>query len=146
MSRADEIAREVAARHQLEPRCLRREMPHANRYAVPRGEAARQMKSELGWSDREIGKYFGGFHPSTILSCRRPHYVKKKPGPKPPTQENLLRQLWDLRRRVEWLEQRAGLPPIKVGTPREEIIPLDNLPRRQIQLSTYEHSSTRKTG
>ena len=35
------------------------------------------------------------------------------------TRENIVRQMWDLRRRVEWLEQRAGLPPIKVGEKRK---------------------------
>ena len=106
-------------------------MPHSNRYARPRGEAARKLKEELGWSDRQIGKYFGGFHPSTILSCRRPRYEKKRNGPEPLTRENLLRQVWDLRRRVEWLEQRAGLPPLKVGQRRsgEELIPI--LPPRK---------------
>jgi len=99
---ADEIVREVSAAHGIEPAALRIEMPHARRYARPRGEAARRIKETLGWSDSQIGKYFGGFHPSTILSCRRPRY-QKKPGPKPPTFDNLLRQLWDLRRRVELL-------------------------------------------
>lgn len=114
--RADEITSEVAARHGLEPRCLRYDMPHSKRYARPRGEAAREIKEALGWSDSQIGKYFGGFHPSTILSCRRPKF--EPAGRKPMTRENIVRQLWDLRRRVEWLEQRAGLPPMKVGDKR----------------------------
>lgn len=112
---ADAIVKTVCARHLIDPKCLRREMPHANRYARPRGEAARELKVALDWSDSQIGKYFGGFHPSTILSCRRPQYQPKTPGPKPWSRENLLRQIWDLRRRVEWLEQRAGLPAILLG-------------------------------
>lgn len=113
MKSAELIVREVCATYGIEDRCLRIEMPHSNRYARPRGEAARRIKEALGWSDSQIGKHFGGFHPSTILSCRRPRH--KTMGPRPQTKENLLRQLWDLRRRVEWLEQRAGFPPIKVG-------------------------------
>ncbi len=112
---ADELVRTVCVAHQVEPKWLRRDMPHANRYARPRGEASRKLKDELGWSDSRIGKYFGGFHPSTILSCRRPRYEKRKPGPEPASRENLLRQVWDLRRRIEWLEQRAGFPPILTG-------------------------------
>lgn len=129
-SAADEIVRTVCASHGIEPACLRREMPHARRYARPRGEAARRIKETLDWSDSEIGEYFGGFHPSTILSCRRPVYVKK-PGPKTRSRDNLLRQIWDLRRRVEWLEQRAGLPPLKVGNRRaaEEFKPLRSIRR-----------------
>ena len=125
----------VAQEHGLEARCLRYEMPHSRRYARPRGEAARRLKAAFGWSDLEIGRYFGGFDRSTILSCRRPTYEPKKPGPKPPTPENLLRQLWDLRRRVEWLEQRAGLPPIKVGQKRRDA---DVMERAGLPLITKE--------
>ena len=119
MKSADEIIRDVCAAHDIDPKCLRREMPHARRYARQRGEVARRLKDELSWSDSKIGKYLGGFHPSTILSNRRTQYVKNPMGPKPATRDQVQRQVWDLRRRIEWLEQRAGFPPVVLGRKAE---------------------------
>lgn len=111
MKPPDEIIRDVCESHGLDPKCLRRETPHSARYARPRGEAARKLKETLGWSDSQIGDYFGGFHASTILKSRKPKYALRKRGRKPVTMEYLKIQLRELRNRVEWLEQRAMFPP-----------------------------------
>ncbi len=108
---AVEIVLEVGLRHGLKPQDFRWESPHVRRYASARGEAMARIHSELAWSYAEIGRYFGGFKASSVLRAVRRANQPPRPdanGPKPITLPKLAARVRDLRRRIEWLEQRAG--------------------------------------
>jgi hypothetical protein len=105
------ITMEVAQKYNLVPRDLRRDAPHIRRYAVPRSEAMARIHFECGWTFAAIGRHFGGFTPSSVLRAVQRAQKEQRlgsDGPKPLTLDTVAAKVRDLRRRVEWLEQRAG--------------------------------------
>lgn len=95
---AAEIVSTVAERHGLQSPDLRRTARHPRRNIDARHEAMAAIRKDLGWTYEQIGRYFGGYHHTSVLNGVR-RYLRRVPA------RHIRSEIDELRTRVRQLEQ-----------------------------------------